>query len=73
VLVARVLRPPGCDRPAVQSDVDHTIPHGDGGPTHPSNVKCLCRCHHLRVTFWGWHDEQHADGTIIWTSPAGDK
>jgi hypothetical protein len=22
-------------------------------------------------TFWGWHDEQLADGTIIWTAPTG--
>ena len=23
-------------------------------------------------TFWGWHDRQLADGTLILTSPAGD-
>ncbi|OBI23828.1 hypothetical protein A5711_10020 [Mycobacterium sp. E2238] len=51
-------RAPGCDRPAVDCDIDHTIPYADGGPTHSSNLKCLCRQHHLLKTFWGWRDEQ---------------
>jgi hypothetical protein len=38
---------PGCDRPALDCDVDHTIAFGDGGPTHASNLKCLCRLHRL--------------------------
>jgi Domain of unknown function (DUF222) len=62
---------PGCDKPAVRCDLDHTIPHRDGGPTHASNLKSLCRLHHLIKTFWGWHDQQLPDGTIIWTSPSG--
>ncbi|MGH3633681.1 MAG: HNH endonuclease signature motif containing protein, partial [Mycobacterium sp.] len=62
---------PGCDRPAVTCDLDHTIAYGDGGPTHASNLKCLCRLHHLVKTFWGWHDQQLPDATVIWTSPAG--
>jgi Domain of unknown function (DUF222) len=62
---------PGCNHPATAADIDHTIPYGDGGPTHASNLKCLCRHHHLLKTFWGWHDEQLPDATVIWTSPAG--
>jgi hypothetical protein len=62
---------PGCDRPAVDCDVDHTVPHADGGPTHASNLKCYCRTHHLVKTFWCWHDQQLPDGTVILTSPAG--
>ena len=38
---------PGCHRPATRCDLDHTMPFGDGGPTHASNLKCLCRTHHL--------------------------
>ncbi|MCV7409317.1 hypothetical protein AWC05_09765 [Mycobacterium florentinum] len=64
-------RAPGCDRPATECDIDHTVPHGDGGATHPSNLKCLCRKHHLLKTFWGWRDQQLADGTVIWTLPGG--
>jgi hypothetical protein len=62
---------PGCDRPAIDCDIDHTIAHADGGPTHASNLKCLCRLHHLIKTFWGWHDQQLPDGVVIWTSPSG--
>ncbi len=59
---------PGCDRPASRCDIDHTVPHGDGGATHASNLKTLCRLHHLMKTFWGWRDQQLADGAVIWTS-----
>ncbi len=62
---------PGCDRPAVHCDLDHTIPYAMGGPTHASNLKCYCRTHHLIKTFWGWRDTQLPDGTVILTSPAG--
>jgi len=62
---------PNCDRPAGSCDIDHTIPYPIG-PTHASNLKCLCRKHHLLKTFWtAWHDEQHPDGTVGWTSPSG--
>jgi hypothetical protein len=62
---------PNCDRPAEVCDIDHTIPY-PFGPTHPSNLKCLCRKHHLLKTFWtAWRDEQRPDGTVIWTSPSG--
>ncbi|MGV0715590.1 DUF222 domain-containing protein [Mycolicibacterium sp. XJ662] len=61
---------PGCDRPAEYCDLDHTTPY-PGGPTHPSNIKCLCRFHHLVKTFCGWSDQQCPDGTVIWTAPSG--
>ena len=64
-------RAPGCDQPATRCDVDHTIPYGDGGGTHTSNLKSLCRLHHLMKTFWGWRDEQLPDGTVIWRLPDG--
>jgi hypothetical protein len=57
---------PGCDRPALGCDLDHTIPYGDGGRTHASNMKCPCRLHHLLKTFLGWRDKQLRDGTIVW-------
>ena len=66
---------PGCDKPAEVCDLDHTVPYCLGGPTHPSNLKLLCRLHHLLKTFWsgekGWCDSQLPDGTIVWASPAG--
>jgi hypothetical protein len=65
---------PACEQPAEFCDLDHTVPW-PVGPTHPSNIKCLCRFHHLLKTFWtgvgGWADQQLADGTVIWRSPSG--
>ncbi len=61
---------PGCDEPAHHCDIDHTIAY-PAGPTQASNLKCLCRKHHLIKTFWGWRDRQEPDGTVVWTSPRG--
>jgi hypothetical protein len=65
---------PGCSEPATNTDIDHTIAW-PVGPTCASNLKCLCRRHHLLKTFWGgpngWRDRQLPDGTVIWTSPRG--
>jgi hypothetical protein len=65
---------PGCSEPATNADIDHTIAWPIG-PTCASNLKCLCRRHHLLKTFWGgpngWRDRQLPDGTIVWTSPRG--
>ncbi|ULN50996.2 HNH endonuclease [Mycolicibacterium goodii] len=71
-----ICRFPGCDKPADRCDIDHTVPY-PAGPTHASNLKCLCRFHHLLKTFWigpgGWSDRQHPDGTVVWTSPSGQQ
>ncbi|MDX1891279.1 HNH endonuclease signature motif containing protein [Mycolicibacterium sp. 050158] len=64
---------PGCTVPATRCDVDHVVPRSRGGPTQASNLSCRCRTHHLLKTFWGWRDEQLVDGTLIWTSPVGDR
>jgi Domain of unknown function (DUF222) len=41
---------PGCDAPAEVCDIDQTVPY-PLGPTHPSNLKLLCRYHHQTITF----------------------
>jgi hypothetical protein len=65
---------PGCEAPAEVCDIDHTTPY-PVGPTHPSNLKLLCRFHHLLKTFCtgdgGWTDRQLPDGTVAWTSRSG--
>jgi len=61
---------PGCDEPADRCDIDHTVPY-PVGPTCASNLKCLCRKHHLLKTFCDWLDRQLSDGTVVWTSPSG--
>lgn len=68
---------PNCGVPAAFCDIDHTIPFVLGGLTHPSNLKCACRKHHLLKTFYagpaGWTDHQLPDGTLIWVSPTGHR
>jgi hypothetical protein len=61
---------PGCDEPADRCDLDHTIAY-PLGPTCSSNLKCLCRKHHLLKTFWGWRDRQLPNGTVMWSAPDG--
>ena len=65
---------PHCNVPANRCDLDHTIPYPHG-PTCASNLKSLCRFHHLLKTVWGgphgWRDRQLPDGDVIWTSPSG--
>lgn len=61
---------PGCKKPAEVCDLDHTIAY-PVGPTCASNLKCLCRQHHLAKTFGRWRDRQSPDGTVIWTAPDG--
>lgn len=67
---------PGCEAPASVCDLDHTVPW-PYGPTHASNLKLLCRHHHLVKTFYigvgGWSEVQKPDGTVVWTAPTGHK
>jgi hypothetical protein len=64
---------PGCAMPAEFCDIDHVVPF-PVGPTHPSNLACLCRKHHLLKTFWigDWALALSPDGAAVWTSPTGD-
>ena len=65
---------PGCDVPADRCDVDHCVPWPYGA-THPSNLNCKCRTHHLMKTFCfrpdGWTEVQSADATVTFTAPDG--
>ncbi|WP_418602057.1 DUF222 domain-containing protein [Mycolicibacterium sp. SCSIO 43805] len=64
-------RIPGCDRPALGADLDHSNPW-PAGPTHPSNLNGKCRLHHLLKTFWeGWTEQQQPDGTLHLSTPTG--
>ena len=62
---------PGCRRPAVQCDDDHTIPYHQGGRTCECNLHPLCRRHHQAKQAPGWHLDQPQPGTLIWTLPSG--
>jgi hypothetical protein len=62
---------PGCRRPAVRCDDDHTIPYHLGGRTCECNLYPLCRRHHRCKQSPGWHLDQPQPGTLIWTAPSG--
>jgi len=62
---------PGCRRPAVACDLDHTIPYDQGGRTCPCNLAPLCRRHHRAKQAPGWQLDQPGPGTLIWTAPHG--
>jgi hypothetical protein len=64
----------GCDKPAWQADIDHTVPY-PLGLTHASDNVCYCRFHHLLKTFHcgsgGWQVTQFSDGTMVFNTPSG--
>jgi ribosomal protein L12E/L44/L45/RPP1/RPP2 len=62
---------PGCRRPAVACDDDHTIPYHQGGRTCECNLYPLCRRHHQTKQARGWQLRQPEPGTLIWTTPSG--
>lgn len=43
-------RYPGCSVDAEHCQIDHVIPHGEGGATSPRNLHCLCQHHHNMKT-----------------------
>jgi Domain of unknown function (DUF222) len=62
---------PGCRRPAVRCDLDHTHPWDDGGATCECNLAALCRHHHRCKQAEGWTLEQPEPGVLIWRTPSG--
>ena len=61
---------PGCRRPAVRCDLDHTIAHGQGGRTCWCNLAPLCRGHHDAKQTPGWTLTQDQPGTMAWVTPS---
>ncbi len=62
---------PGCRRPAVACDLDHTVPHHRGGLTCECNIGPACRRHHRTKQAPHWTLTHHQPGTLTWTTPAG--
>jgi Domain of unknown function (DUF222) len=62
---------PGCSRPAVRCDLDHTRPWDQGGPTCDCNLAPLCRHHHRCKQAQGWHLDQPEPGVLVWRTPTG--
>ncbi len=64
---------PGCNRPAVRSDLDHTLDRQHGGPTAHDNLAHLCPKHHAMKHNTAWRAKQRPDGTLDWSSPSGHR
>ena len=62
---------PGCRRPAVRCDLDHTVPYDQGGATCECNLAPLCRRHHQAKQAPGWHLTQDQPGVMTWRLPHG--
>jgi hypothetical protein len=60
---------PHCATRAPACDLDHAVPHAEGGPTCPCNLVPLCRRHHRAKTFSGWRYFTVAPGSYLWCSP----
>lgn len=68
----RTCRHPGCLSRVAWTDLDHVVPHDDGGPTDCRNLCCLCRRHHrLKTHAHGWRYAMTADGVVSVTTPGG--
>jgi hypothetical protein len=68
----RHCRHPGCHNQVGRTDLDHVIPHGDGGATDCDNLCCLCRRHHrLKTHAPGWLFRLDPDGALLVTTPTG--
>jgi hypothetical protein len=62
---------PGCRRPAVRGDLDHTVPYDQGGRTCECNLSPLCRMHHHVKQADGWTLTQPEPGVLTWATPHG--
>jgi len=60
----------GCWAPASKCDIDHLIPHREGGPTTCENGRSACRFHNL-LKESGYQTLRKPDGTIEIIRPDG--
>jgi hypothetical protein len=57
--------------PAAGCDMDHNIPHAEGGGTDPDNVGPVDRRWHRGKTHANWTWVRNRDQSVTWTSPLG--
>jgi hypothetical protein len=60
---------PGCSRPAMTSDIDHTQDWQYDGGTDLDNLAHLCEGHHRLKHLSQWTVTQEPRGVLVWTSP----
>jgi hypothetical protein len=57
--------------PAVNSDIDHTIPYAESRRTHTDHLAPLCKYHHSGRHRHRWTYRRMADGDYLFTSQLG--
>jgi 5-methylcytosine-specific restriction endonuclease McrA len=66
---------PTCGRDGCNStfrlEIDHIVPHAQGGPTDKANLWRLCSHDHHLKTHRGWNVVTKPDGTRDLVPPAG--
>jgi hypothetical protein len=62
---------PGCARPAIRCDFEHTMPFEKGGRTCLCNGNPKCRHDHRVKQAPGWVNTQSPPGFHSWTAPSG--
>jgi Domain of unknown function (DUF222) len=64
-------RKPGCNRPAIRCDIDHTQEWQHGGQTAHDNLAHLCQMHHDEKHHTGATIKHLPNGDLEWTLPSG--
>lgn len=67
----KTCRHPGCNRAAMATELDHTVPWHKGGHTDHDNLACLCKKHHMLKTKEHWDYMQPEAGIITAMAPSG--
>ncbi|MER2135636.1 MAG: DUF222 domain-containing protein [Arthrobacter sp.] len=62
---------PGCRVSTFRTEIDHTVPWGQGGETEHGNLSNLCPKHHRLKTLGLWEARQPQPGNLEWVSPLG--
>ena len=62
---------PYCTKPAERCDLDHVVPHAQGGETSARNLAPKCRGHHRMKTAGRASYRTLTPGTYYWTLPSG--
>lgn len=59
----------GCNRPATECDIDHTVDWQFSGKSDYANLASMCRPHHRLKHQTSWSVRQTGGGFLEWTSP----
>lgn len=67
----RTCQQPGCNRPAMLAEADHTTPYSQGGTTSDCNMAHLCLGHHVQKHEKPWTVTNLGGGRLQWRTPLG--